>query len=126
MLVACSEAQLLESVDRLSSECIVVLSSVSMDPGAIRVAQHIRSISHSCPLVIMTAAISTETVICAMRAGVSDVLEQDAPREKIVTTLRSLSGHHPGLEQPDTEGRNLVDGARLAGGGALMQQVRSQ
>src|SRR5437764_5081914 len=107
MLLVCSEAQLLESVDRLSPECIVVLSSVSMDPAAIRVAQHVRSISHSCPLVIMTAGISTETVICAMRAGVSDVLEQDAPREKIVATLRTLSGRHPGREEVDADGHNL-------------------
>lgn len=126
MLLASSEAQLLESVDRLSPECFVVLSSVSMDPAAIRVAQHVRSISHSCPLVIMTSGISAETAICAMRAGVSDVLEQDAPREKIVATLKSLSAHHPEWKEPDAEGRNLIDGGRLAGGGALMQQVRSQ
>jgi len=126
VLVACSEAQLLESVHRLSPECIVVLSSESMDLAAIRVAEHVRSISHSCPLVIMTAGISTETVICAMRAGVSDVLEPDAPREKIVATLKSLSGRHPEREQPDAEGRNLIDGSRLAGSGALMRQVRSK
>jgi len=126
VVLACSEAQLLESVDRLSPECIVVLSSGSMDPAAIRVAKHVRSISHSCPLVVMTTGISAETAICAMRAGVSDVLEQDAPREKIVATLRSLSGQHPEREQPDAEGRNLLDGGRLAGSGALMQQVRSQ
>jgi DNA-binding NtrC family response regulator len=126
IVLAHSEAQLLESVDRLSPECIVVLSSVAMDPAAMRIAQHVRSISHSCPLVIMTAAISTETVICAMRAGVTDVLDQDTPREKIVATLKSLTRQYPEGEQPHTENKDLIDGRRLAGGGVLMRQVRSK
>ncbi len=126
MLLAHSEAQLLESVDRFSPECTVVLSSVAMDPEAVRIAERVRSISHSFPLLMMTTGISTETVICAMRAGVSDVLEQDAPREKIVATLKSLAGRHPDRGQPCAAGCNLIDGQRLAGGGVLMQQVRSQ
>ena len=126
MLLAHSEAQLLESVDRFSPECAVVFSTVAMDPEAVRVAQRVRSISHSCPLLIMTTGISTETVICAMRAGVSDVLEEDAPREKIVATLKSLTGRHPDRGQPGAGGSDLIDGQRLAGGGVLMQQVRSQ
>src|SRR5262245_28301922 len=88
MLLADSEAWLLEALDRFSPECAVLLSSTSMDPDATRVAERVRSIDQTCPLLIMTSAISAETAICAMRAGASDMLEREAPREKIVATLR--------------------------------------
>ena len=122
-LVANSEARLLESVDQYSPECTVVLACISMDPEALRVAERIRNIDHTCPLLIMTTGISAETAICAMRAGVNDMLERDAPREKIVATLKSLTARHPAKESAKYE---LIDGHRLAGRGALMQQVRSQ
>ncbi|HZI55934.1 MAG TPA: sigma-54 dependent transcriptional regulator [Verrucomicrobiae bacterium] len=126
MLLAHSEARLLESVDRFSPECTVVLSSTAMDPDAMRVAERVRSIDHNCPLLIMTSGISADTAICAMRAGVSDMLERDAPREKIVATLRSLTGKHPVRGHANPDGRDLIDGQRLAGAGARMQQIRSQ
>jgi DNA-binding NtrC family response regulator len=116
MLLAHSEARLLESVDRFSPECTVVLSSTAMDPDALRVAERVRSIDHNCPLLMMTSGISADTAICAMRAGVSDMLERDAPREKIVATLRSLTGKHP-VRAHANDGRDLIDGQRLAGTG---------
>jgi DNA-binding NtrC family response regulator len=125
MLLAHSEARLLESVDRFSPECTVVLSSTAMDPDALRVAERVRSIDHNCPLLMMTSDISADTAICAMRAGVSDMLERDAPREKIVATLRSLTGKHP-VRAHANDGRDLIDGQRLAGTGARMKQIRSQ
>ena len=63
MLLAPSEARLLESLDRFSPDCTVILSSPVMDPDAERVVQRIRSIDHSCPLVIMTSGISAEGAI---------------------------------------------------------------
>ncbi|HEX4603293.1 MAG TPA: sigma-54 dependent transcriptional regulator, partial [Candidatus Angelobacter sp.] len=48
------------------------------------------------------------------------------PREKIVATLRSLTARCPGREQPCAHGRDLIDGQRLAGAGARMQQIRGQ
>jgi DNA-binding NtrC family response regulator len=125
MLLAHSEARLLESVDRFSPECTVVISSTAMDPDAMRIAERVRSIDHNCPLLIMTSGISADTAICAMRAGVSDMLERDAPREKIVATLRSLTGKHP-VRGHANDGRDLIDGERLAGNGARMKQIRSQ
>ncbi|HEV7521077.1 MAG TPA: sigma-54 dependent transcriptional regulator [Candidatus Angelobacter sp.] len=126
MLLAPSEAQLLESVDRFSPECTVVLSSRAMDPDAVRVAQRIRSIDHSCALLIMTSGISAETAICAMRAGASDMLEHDAPREKIVATLNSLNVRHAASGQTGQTCHDLIDGHRMAGGSTLMRQIKSQ
>src|SRR4051794_9037483 len=74
MLLAHSEARLLESVDRFSPECTVILSSVAINPEAMRLAERVRSLDQNCPLVIMTGGISADTAICAMRAGVSDML----------------------------------------------------
>lgn len=97
-----------------------------MDPEAARVAQRVRSIDHSCPLLIMTSGISAETAICAMRAGATDMLDRDAPREKIVATLKSLTGRHPESGQLCPESRELMEGNRLAGGSAVMRQIKSQ
>jgi DNA-binding NtrC family response regulator len=126
MLLAPSEARLVESLDRFSPDCTVILSSAAMDPEAARVAQRVRSIDHSCPLLIMTSGISAETAICAMRAGATDMLDRDAPREKIVATLKSLTGRHPESGQPCPESRELMEGNRLAGGSAVMRQIKSQ
>ncbi|MGZ4844629.1 MAG: sigma-54 dependent transcriptional regulator [Candidatus Angelobacter sp.] len=126
MLLAPSEARLLESLDRFSPECTVILTSPAMDPEAARVAQRVRSIDHSCPLLIMTSGISAETAICAMRAGATDMLDRDAPREKIVATLKLLAGRHPASGRPGHDCRDLLEGHRLAGGSALMRQIKSQ
>jgi DNA-binding NtrC family response regulator len=126
MLLAPSEARLVESLDRFSPDCTVILSSAAMDPEAARVAQRVRSIDHRCPLLIMTSGISAETAICAMRAGATDMLDRDAPREKIVATLKSLTGRHPESGQPCPESRELMEGNRLAGGSAVMRQIKSQ
>jgi DNA-binding NtrC family response regulator len=125
-LLAGSEAGLLESVDRFSPECTVVLASLGLDQDAMRVAQRVRSIDHSCPLLIVTSSISVDTAICAMRAGASDMLAQDAPREKIVATLKSLAARQPGWRSSTSENCDLIDGHRLAGTGAMMRQIRSQ
>jgi DNA-binding NtrC family response regulator len=125
VLLASSEAQFFQAVDRFSPACTVVLASAAMDLDAVRLAQRVRSIDHHCPLLVLTSGISAETAICAMRAGASDMLERDAPREKIVATLKSLTGRR--LREPHgADAQNLIDGDRLAGDGVLMQQVRSQ
>ncbi len=125
-LVATSEARLLESVDRFSPECTVVLTPVSMDPEATRIAGRVRSIDHTCPLLIMTSDISASAAICAMRAGASDMLERDAPREKIVACLKSLTSRHSDRPKSRATENGLLDGYRLAGTGVRMQQIRTQ
>lgn len=126
MQLAASEARLLESVDRFSPECAVVLASMAMDPDATRVAERVRSLDRNCPLLILTSGISVETAICAMRAGASDMLERDTPGEKIVATLKSLTARRNGCEAAKAENPGLIDGERLAGAGAAMQRIRSQ
>src|SRR5262249_11896590 len=69
---------------------------------------------------------SADSAICAMRAGASDMLERDAPREKIVATLKSLTARHPRAESSTSENCDLIDGHRLAGTSAMMRQIRSQ
>ena len=127
MLLAPSEARLLESLDRFSPDCTVILSSPVMDPDAERVVQRIRSIDHSCPLVIMTSGISAEIAICAMRAGATDMLDRDSPREKIVATLKSLTGRRGAcFGHQGHDCRELIEGHRLAGGSVPMREIKDQ
>jgi DNA-binding NtrC family response regulator len=126
MLAVHSEAQLLDAVDQLSPECAVVFSSATMDSEVGRVAEEVRRIDHSCPLLVLTSGISAETAICAMRAGASDVLERNAPSSTIVARLRCLTGHHTGPPRLLAEGHELIGGHQLAGGSTGMRQIRSQ
>jgi len=120
-----SESQLLESVDRLSPECAVVLSTTAMDSAAVRLAAQVRCIDQRCPLLVLTSGVSAETAISAMRAGVSDVLEQDAPRSLLVARVRSLTERRAGPQRLPDE-NHLSGGQLLAGNGAAMRQIRSQ
>ncbi|HEV3037478.1 MAG TPA: sigma-54 dependent transcriptional regulator [Candidatus Angelobacter sp.] len=126
MLPTHSEAQFLEAVDQCSPECMVVLSSATVDAEAVRLTEGVRRIDPRCPIVVMTASVSAEGAICAMRAGASDMLVRDAPREKIIATLKSLIGRHPGKIQPLFERDDLIDGQQLAGNAPIMRQIRSQ
>ncbi len=126
MLSAHSELRLMESVEQFSPGCVVVLSFAAMDTQARRIAEQVRSIDHGCPLLILTSNLSAENAICAMRAGASDMLERDAPREKIVATLTSLLKQCPHRGAARDEGSALIDGHRLVGNGTRMSHVRSQ
>jgi DNA-binding NtrC family response regulator len=126
MLPADSEAQFMEAVDRCSPECMVVLSSATVDADAMRLTEQVRSIDQGCPIVIIASSISTETAICAMRAGASDLLARDAPREKIIATLKSLTARQQSKPCAPAEDGDLIDGQKLAGSGAIMRQIRSQ
>jgi DNA-binding NtrC family response regulator len=121
-----SEAQLLASVNRFSPECAVILASAAVGPESNRVTEQVRRIDDRCPLVILTRSISTESAICAMRAGASDLLERDAPREKIIASLKSLTGRLRCQEPLDPDGHDLIDGCQLAGDGSAIRRVRSQ
>jgi DNA-binding NtrC family response regulator len=126
ILPAISEAQLLDEVDRYSPECAVVLASAIAGPDTMRIAEQVRRIDQRCPLVILTSSISAETAICAMRAGVSDVLERNAPKEKIIASLKTLTGRRHDQELPHPDGHDLIGGRQIAGGGAAMRRIRAQ
>lgn len=125
-LSAHSEPQLLDALDQCLPECMVVLSSDTVDADAVRLTEIIRNIDHCCPIVIMTASVSAETAICAMRAGASDLLLKDAPREKIFVTLKSLTARLQGNGPQATRDVDLIDGQKLAGSGPVMRQIKSQ
>jgi DNA-binding NtrC family response regulator len=126
VLPATSEALLLDFVDRFSPECAVVLTSVALDSESKRITEQVRQIDHRCPLVILTSSISAESAILAMRAGVSDLLERDAPREKIIASLKSLTGRIFSQSPSAPESHELIGGRQLAGNGSAMCRVRSQ
>ena len=121
-----SKTELLESVERYSPECAVVYSSAAMDYPSLRIAEEVRRIDRRCPLLLLTSEISTEAVICAMRAGASDVLERDAPSKILVKRLRSLTDRLPGMMRPAAEVRDLAGGHLLAGQGTAMREMRRQ
>jgi DNA-binding NtrC family response regulator len=124
--LASSEAELIQRVTCLSPECMVVLSSSAMDSEVVCLAEQIRSIDHSCPLLILTSSISADTAICAMRAGAWDLLEQTAPAEKIVAALKSLDTRHCGYQACQRTDNRLIGGQKMVGSGRAMMRVRSQ
>src|ERR1700710_2635247 len=64
-----SEAQLLESVARLAPSCAVVLTFAELGGETLRIAEKIRSIDQSCPVLILTSSVSAEAAVAAMRSG---------------------------------------------------------
>jgi DNA-binding NtrC family response regulator len=126
MLAVHSEAQLLDAVDQFSPECAVVFSSATTDSEVGRLAEEVRRIDHSCPLLVLASGISAATAVCAMRAGASDALDCDAPGSTIVARLRSLTGRHTGSRRLPADGSELIGGHLLAGGSNGMRQIRSQ
>jgi DNA-binding NtrC family response regulator len=98
---------------------------MSVDPEALRVAERIRRIDHSCPLLVVASAISAETAICAMRAGISDFMERDAAQDKIAARLLSFTQRHFEVRRSCPESSALIGGQQLAGGSAKMRQIRT-
>jgi DNA-binding NtrC family response regulator len=125
VLSAVSEAQLLDSIERFSPNCAVVLSLPAVGPDSVRITEKVRRIDHRCPLVILTSSISAESAIRAMRAGASDLLERDSPREKIIASLKSLTASsHGHASEPEAD--SLIGGRLLAGSSDVMRRIRGQ
>jgi DNA-binding NtrC family response regulator len=97
-----------------------------MDGETVRLAEQVRRLDHHCPLLILTSLLSADAAICALRAGASDLLEQTAPAEKIVATLKSLDARH-GEYQTCRSADDLVIGCeKMVGSSKAMTRVRSQ
>jgi DNA-binding NtrC family response regulator len=125
-VLASSEAELVQRVAWFSPECIVVLSSSAMDSAVLGLADQVRRIDHLCPLVILTSSLSVDGAICAMRAGASDLLEQSAPVEEIVATLKSLDvRYHQGQIRQSVD-NELIGCQKMVGSGTAMIRIRSQ
>jgi DNA-binding NtrC family response regulator len=124
--LASSQADFLQRVSYFSPECMVILSSSAMDSETIRLAEQVRRLDHFCPLLILTSSLSTEAAICAMRAGASDLLEQTAPAEKIVATLKSFDSRHRGCQACQGPDSRLIGGHKMAGSSPAMMRLRSQ
>jgi DNA-binding NtrC family response regulator len=85
----------------------------------------VRRIDHGCPILIVADRITTDFAVGALRAGVSDIIDPDAPREAWLSVLAGIwarSGGVPGDERQLD--RDLEESGRLIGRGRAMQVVR--
>ena len=125
-VLARSEAELVQCVSYFSPECIVVLSSSAMDADSVRLANEIRRVDHSCPLLILTPSLSADAALCAMRAGASDLLEQNASMDKFIATLKSLDQRHCEYLIRRSVDDKVIGREQMVGSGIAITRVRSQ
>jgi len=121
-----TEAHLLGLLHRFSPDCAVVLYSPQMDDETIRTAEQVRRLDLHCPVLVLTSTVSVDGVVSALRAGVSEVLEKDAPVEKIIARIRCLSAPIEQFRMKQTVSPEIVGADRMVGHGTAIVRVRSQ
>jgi len=121
-----SDSELIDCVERYSPECTVLLWAASVDAERLALVERIRSIDHSCPVLILTQVVSTESALDAMRAGVSDILDRNASAGTLEAALRRLSARPQAQETQPGEAGGLIGGHRIVGQGPVIARIRSQ
>jgi DNA-binding NtrC family response regulator len=120
------EAELLRLVDCLSPDCHVLLMAPELKSSTAQLVEQIRLIDHRCPLLILTSPISKEDAICAMRAGVSDLLDLDAPADQISAALRGLAHHNEESWPRQNSHGPLIAGELMVGSSLSAVRIRNQ
>jgi DNA-binding NtrC family response regulator len=113
-------------VSRLSDECLVILSARSVDSEAIHILEAVRCANRDCPVLVVTTSLSTEAVLCAMRAGASDLLESTAPEGKILETISSLAHRFRQTNRTGIPDTSSVGFQKMVGSGPAMTRVKDQ
>ena len=121
-----SEPELFQVLDRLSPECLVVVHGLSPQEQILNLARQIRSIDHHCSLLVIAESVSTEFAVSAMRAGISDVLPQNAARPQLAEAISSSMARHRDCQRCVPGGGDRTECGLLAGSGAAMGRVRDQ
>ena len=121
-----SETELFQVLDRFSPECLVVVHGLSPQQEVLNIARQIRIIDHHCSLLVIAESISAEFVLSAMRAGVSDVLPQDAEHPQLTEAISSSMARHRDCRRCVPGGGGRTECGLLVGSGAAMGRVRDQ
>ena len=124
-LCAHSSSELLSLWSRFSPECLVILQSPSVDED-LALAREIRSADDHCALLLGLPCLSTELVVRALRAGISDLFDGAVSLEQTSETITALVARHRGCRcYPEIAGE-ADEGGKLVGHGAAMSRLRRQ
>ena len=123
---ATSGDHLIECVARHSPDCAVVLSVPKLDADALLTADRIRQIDHSCPLAILTSCVQTETAVAAMRCGVSDLLDLEAPAAEIMASLERVFRRRRSHDEHRGERSMALDSGTLLGTCPAISEIRQR
>jgi len=124
LVVADCEASLLSLVDQFSPRCAVVFHQPCLE-RAVDLAHQVRLIDCSCPLVVLTSVISAEAAVAAMRAGISDLIDETASGEILISRLRSACERYERV-RPRNTGQGTIQDERIVGSSAAMTRIREQ
>lgn len=125
LIVADCEASLLSFVDQYSPTCAVLVYEPQLGESASRLVEQIRLIDCTCPLLVVTRVISAETAVSAMRAGVSDLIDQIVSTEKLISRVRSACERYERVRTRNAD-QSAVQDDRIVGSSAAMTRIREQ
>ena len=123
---AATPEEVFKLAEGFSPDCTILLCTGVVDNDALKTAEQVRRIDGRCPLLIVASSVSAEAAICAMRAGVSDLLEAGSSTETVITALRRFavgSTKHPNNSHHLSQ---LVGGSKMVGHSNAIARVRSQ
>jgi DNA-binding NtrC family response regulator len=121
-----SREQLLRIVDSLSPDCAVILCSATVDNETLEMTRQVRRLDRQCPLLVFASEISGDSAVRAMRAGASDLREDNAGSETLVAALKSLFERFAPIIASQSTQPCLIDGQRLVGSSPAIGRVRAQ
>lgn len=119
-----ARAELFSLLREFAPECLVVLISSAEDDQVLQLAREIRACDRHCSLLLVTSTLSVELALSAMKAGVSDVLDDDAPPEKASAAVMALAAQH--LDCRSVAADDPRECATLVGSSVAMSEVRKQ
>lgn len=123
---AASREQLLKLVDCFSPDCAIILCTATVDNETLETVEQVRRVDRLCPLLISASTISGESAIRAMRAGASDLREDNLASETLVVALQSLFERFAPVSAPHSTQPSLIEGNRIVGSSRKIARVRTQ
>ena len=123
---AVSPEQLLELVDGFSPDCAVILCTPAVNNETAEIAEQVRRIDRLCPLLIFASSISIETAVQAMRAGASDLREDNLCGHTLVAALQGIFDRFRTIPASLRHPPALIDGSRMVGNSREIARVRDQ
>src|SRR5262249_45354828 len=104
----------------------VVLCAAQVDSELVGIAEQVRLLDQHCLLLIVTSKVSAEGAVGALRAGVSDLLENDISTHKIIARIKSFGVSSEQFRIKQTVSPELLGSERMVGHGEAMLRLKSQ
>lgn len=124
-IVADCQASFLSLIDQYSPDCAVLLCQPRLEHGTAELAEQVRLVDCTCPLIVLTSTISTEAAVSAMRAGVSDVIEQKLSTEELISRIQSACERHERMRIRERN-ESVFAAGRIVGSSTAMARIREQ